>query len=92
MFVGYVYLLVILDDVGTGMAAISDRRSFPRQAGARTGRTDMSDPSDKKNEILPDAAKQAKRPDEPMEDEEKIMAGRNDVNYPAMLTKDVPGG
>jgi len=27
-----------------------------------------------------------------MEDEEKIIAGRPDVNYPAMLTKDVPGG
>jgi hypothetical protein len=25
-------------------------------------------------------------------DEEKIMAGRVDVNYPAMLTKDMPGG
>ena len=32
-------------------------------------------------------------PDEDrMEDEEKILAGRHDVNYPAMLTKDVPGG
>ena len=27
-----------------------------------------------------------------MEDEEKILAGRHDVNYPALLTKDVPGG
>lgn len=27
-----------------------------------------------------------------MEDEEKILAGRLDVNYPALLTKDVPGG
>ena len=26
------------------------------------------------------------------EDEEKILAGRHDVNYPALLTKDVPGG
>jgi Protein of unknown function (DUF2934) len=30
--------------------------------------------------------------DEPMGDEEKIMAGRADVNLPAMLTKDVHGG
>jgi hypothetical protein len=52
----------------------------------------MSDSANKKNEISPDATKRTKRPDEPMEDEEKIMAGRNDVNYPAMLTKDVPGG
>jgi Protein of unknown function (DUF2934) len=29
---------------------------------------------------------------EPMEDEEKILAGRHDVNLPALLTKDVPGG
>ena len=32
------------------------------------------------------------RDDEPMEDEEKIMAGRHDVNFPALLTKDVHGG
>jgi hypothetical protein len=25
-------------------------------------------------------------------DEEKILAGRIDVNLPALLTKDVPGG
>ena len=30
--------------------------------------------------------------DEPMEDEEKILAGRPDANLPALLTKDVPGG
>jgi hypothetical protein len=28
----------------------------------------------------------------PMEDEEKILAGRIDVNLPALLTKDVQGG
>ena len=32
------------------------------------------------------------RDDEPMGDEEKIMAGRHDVNFPALLTKDVHGG
>ena len=30
--------------------------------------------------------------DEPMLDEEKILAGRLDVNMPALLTRDVPGG
>ncbi|HEY2620953.1 MAG TPA: DUF2934 domain-containing protein [Acetobacteraceae bacterium] len=30
--------------------------------------------------------------EEPMEDEEKILAGRPDANLPALLTKDVPGG
>jgi hypothetical protein len=34
----------------------------------------------------------AKRPDEHLEDEEKILAGRVDVNMPALLTKDVQGG
>jgi hypothetical protein len=29
---------------------------------------------------------------ESMEDEEKVLAGRADVNMPALLTKDVPGG
>jgi hypothetical protein len=33
-----------------------------------------------------------KHDDDRMDDEEKIMAGRHDVNYPAHLTKDVPGG
>jgi hypothetical protein len=27
-----------------------------------------------------------------LDDQEKILAGRRDVNYPAMLTKDVKGG
>ncbi len=29
---------------------------------------------------------------EPMDDEEKILAGRVDVNLPALLTRDVQGG
>ena len=32
------------------------------------------------------------RDEEPMGDEEKILAGRPDVNFPALLTKDVHGG
>jgi len=40
-----------------------------------------------------DKVKQAQtQDDDRMDDEEKILAGRNDVNYPAHLTKDVPGG
>jgi hypothetical protein len=52
----------------------------------------MSDSDGKKKPTLPEKARPAQENDEPMEDEEKIMAGRNDVNYPALLTKDVPGG
>ena len=33
-----------------------------------------------------------RRDNEPMEDEEKILAGRPDANLPALLTRDVPGG
>jgi hypothetical protein len=32
------------------------------------------------------------RADEPMDDEEKILAGWSDANVPALLTKDVQGG
>jgi hypothetical protein len=32
------------------------------------------------------------RQDEPMDEEEKVLAGRADANIPALLTKDVPGG
>jgi hypothetical protein len=52
----------------------------------------MSDSADKKKHPVPEKAKRTQENDELMEDEEKIMAGRNDVNYPALLTKDVPGG
>jgi len=30
--------------------------------------------------------------DDPTPDEERILAGRIDVNIPALLTRDVPGG
>jgi hypothetical protein len=33
-----------------------------------------------------------RREADPLPDEEKILAGRIDVNMPALLTKDVPGG
>ncbi len=53
----------------------------------------MSDPAGKKDETVPEDPKLTKTPDdENLEDEEKILAGRHDVNYPALLTKDVPGG
>ena len=43
------------------------------------------------------AVKETRRPDrlpddESMSEEEKVLAGRIDVNMPALLTKDVPGG
>ena len=67
----------------------------------------MSDAPDNKDDAAPEQAtpvpnRQAKPAREQQaksvqqeadeEDEEKVMAGRHDVNYPAMLTKDVPGG
>jgi hypothetical protein len=53
----------------------------------------MSDSAREKAKAISDAAKSAKKEDDDrMEDEEKILAGRDDVNYPALLTKDVPGG
>jgi Protein of unknown function (DUF2934) len=33
-----------------------------------------------------------RRDDEPVDDEEKILFGRPDVNMPALLTRDVRGG
>ena len=32
------------------------------------------------------------RDDQPLEDEEKVLAGHPDANMPALLTKDVRGG
>jgi hypothetical protein len=36
--------------------------------------------------------RKSRRPDQPMEDEEKVLAGKPDANIPALLTKDVLGG
>jgi hypothetical protein len=53
----------------------------------------MSDVARDKKASAPDKAKRVQaHDDDRMDDEEKIMAGRHDVNYPAHLTKDVPGG
>jgi hypothetical protein len=53
----------------------------------------MSDSARDKKDSASDKAKRVQvHEDDRMEDEEKIMAGRHDVNYPAHLTKDVPGG
>lgn len=49
-----------------------------------TGKKDVADPIKQKPVQAHD--------DGHLEDEEKILAGRSDVNYPALLTKDVPGG
>jgi hypothetical protein len=50
----------------------------------------MTDSADKVKATVPEKAKAVQ--EEHLEDEEKIIAGRPDVNYPALLTKDVPGG
>jgi hypothetical protein len=53
----------------------------------------MSDATGKKDNVAPKEAKLVpEQEEERLEDEEKILAGRDDVNYPALLTKDVPGG
>jgi hypothetical protein len=59
----------------------------------------MSDPDKDEKDTAVDqpepsqtVAPEAERVEERMEDEEKIIDGRHDVNYPALLTKDVPGG
>jgi hypothetical protein len=52
----------------------------------------MSESTDPKKDAVSEKAKRAPEHEEHLEDEEKIIAGRTDVNYPALLTKDVPGG
>jgi hypothetical protein len=55
----------------------------------------MQNAADDKDNAAVDAVKQSNDivpKDDRMEDEEKILAGRHDANFPALLTKDVPGG
>ena len=42
--------------------------------------------------IIETRGDERRRDDEPLEDEEKVLAGHPDANIPALLTKDVPGG
>jgi hypothetical protein len=47
------------------------------------------------NEVAKIAAqinRKSDRPEQPMDDEEKVLAGKPDANMPALLTKDVLGG
>ena len=53
----------------------------------------MANSDPKKKESVPPKTKLVpEQDDERLQDEEKILEGRHDVNYPALLTKDVPGG
>jgi hypothetical protein len=52
----------------------------------------MSDSAGKDSIPNPAKTKPPQEREAQMEDEEKVIAGRPDVNYPALLTKDVPGG
>lgn len=57
------------------------------------GESIMTDQTGKQNDGVPTKPKEDQvLGDDNLEDEEKILAGRHDVNYPALLTKDVPGG
>jgi hypothetical protein len=51
----------------------------------------MSGSVDKTNDVTPDTVTPHEH-DDHLEDQEKILAGQHDVNYPAVLTRDVPGG
>lgn len=52
----------------------------------------MSDSKPSKTKSTAEIAKARSEREDRMDDEEKILEGRFDVNYPAVLTKDVPGG
>jgi hypothetical protein len=51
--------------------------------------------SDRKTKTDPTnlvATKKKPHPEAHLEDEEKVIDGRPDVDFPALLVKDVPGG
>lgn len=54
--------------------------------------TTMSDAKPNRAKPTTEVAKPRSEREDRMDDEEKILEGRFDVNYPAVLTKDVPGG
>jgi hypothetical protein len=54
----------------------------------KSGSHDDKQPARKRSRSVRKGAE----PDEIIDEEEKVLAGRADVNLPALLTKDVPGG
>ena len=48
--------------------------------------------SPKDDPVTPIVPKVEHVDDAQLEEEEKLLAGHHDVNYPALLTKDVKGG
>ena len=55
----------------------------------------MIDPNSNDDPIRRETTPQVvapRTPDEPMDDEEKVIANRLDANMPALLTRDVLGG
>ena len=49
-------------------------------------------PEDKRNEGKPEATQPLDAREDALNEEEKLLERRPDVNMPAILTKDVPGG
>jgi hypothetical protein len=69
-------------------AALSSPDGFRRNAV-------MPEANHSANEVAKNAAhndRTSARSDQPMDDEEKVLAGKPDANMPALLTKDVLGG
>jgi hypothetical protein len=90
---GHAYWQAILEAAGAREAMDQQPAIVPAPDWRPHRENTMSDSTEKKNDDVPEPAKLVQEhEDEPMEDEEKILIGRHDVNYPAMLTKDVPGG
>ena len=58
----------------------------------REGRPDGQAQVHWKRAVIERSREERRRDDEPMEEEEKVLAGRLDANMPALLTKDVRGG
>ena len=55
----------------------------------------MIDPHSTNDPVSQDMARVSVKPaqrDEPMDDEDKVVANRPDANMPALLTRDVLGG
>ena len=71
------------------------KRGCNLSVGFAKGNMKMPVPNSTNDPIRPDGAHAAAEParrEEPMDDEEKVIANRPDANMPALLTRDVLGG
>jgi hypothetical protein len=77
---------------GSGPEFVALREMLGTSPGVSVSALDSGRDEDQANPLEAAALRQEAPAARPMEEEDKVLAGRADANIPALLTKDVKGG